>query len=451
MEDLNKSTDKNKENSEYLRAWVVSATMGYGHQRAVYPLKTIAEGNIISVGSGQPPSKAEEKLWKRVLGAYEFMSRARGIPFIGKMIFSLLDSLLRIPSYYPMRNLSNSTFQVDLLQSSIKKGLCSNMLDKIGTKNIPLVTSFYASAIAADMKGFHNVYCIICDADLNRVWVAKAPWESSIYYFAPCGKAAQRLRAYGVPDERIFITGFPLPIELLGDEKLSVLKSNLGKRLRRLDPQNIFWQRHGVNVEYFLGQENCIKNTELKLTITYAVGGAGALKEIGGKIAESLKELIQNGSVKLNLVAGTKETVRDYFVSVKRKICNDNDKINIIYSASMHEYFDLFNTALNDTDILWTKPSELSFYTALGIPVIMTPPIGSQEKFNRKWLYEIQAGIKQVNPDYTNQWLIDYWNKGILAEAAWSGFLKARKKGTFKIMEILQTGEMKQEQSPVLR
>jgi hypothetical protein len=449
--ELNKSMFENKENLDNSKAWVVSATMGYGHQRAVYPFKYIAEENIISVGSGQTSSKAEEKLWKRVLGAYEFMSRARGIPFIGKMIFSLLDSLLRIPSYYPMRNLSNSTFQVDLLQSSIKKGLCSNMLDKIGTKNIPIVTSFYASAIAADMKGFSNVYCIICDADLNRVWVAKAPWESSIYYFAPCGKAAQRLKAYGVPDERIFITGFPLPIELLGDENLSVLKSNLGKRLRRLDPQNIFWQRHGVNVEYFLGQENCIKNAESRLTITYAVGGAGALKEIGGKIAESLKEFIQNGSVKLNLVAGTKENVRDYFIPVKNKICNDDNKINVIYSTSMHEYFDLFNSALNDTDVLWTKPSELSFYTALGIPIVMTPPIGSQEKFNRKWLYEIQAGIKQVNPDYANQWLIDYWNKGILAEAAWSGFLKARKKGTFKILEILKTGEMKQEQSPVLR
>ncbi len=432
-------------------AWVISATMGYGHQRAVYPLKDIAEEDIMTVGSGQTVSKNEEKLWKRVLGAYEFMSRARGIPLIGKMIFALLDTLLHIPSYYPMRNLSNSTFQVDLLQSSIKKGLCASMLDKIGTKNLPVVTSFYASAIAADMNGFHNIYCIICDADLNRVWVAKEPWESSINYFAPCGKAAQRLKAYGVPDERIYITGFPLPVELLGDESLNILKSNLGKRLRRLDPDEKFWLRHGVSVEHFLGKENCVKNVNSRLTITYAVGGAGALKEIGGKIALSLQNEITNGSIKLNLVAGTKEIVRDYFMEVKNKIAPDNLNIEIIYSESMHDYFDRFNAALSDTDILWTKPSELSFYTALGIPIIMTPPIGSQEKFNRKWLHEIQAGIRQENPDYSNQWIIDYLKKGILAEAAWSGFLKARKLGTYKIKEILNTGKMAHENSPVMR
>ncbi len=440
-----------KTQSSGKKAWVVSATMGYGHQRAVYPLKDIAEEDILTVGSAHAATKNEEKLWKRVLGAYEFMSRARGIPFIGKSIFSLLDTFLHIPSYYPMRNLSNSTFQVDLLQSSIKKGLCSAMLDKVGTINLPIVTSFYASAIAADMNGFHSIYCIICDADLNRVWVAKEPWESSINYFAPCGKAAQRLKAYGVPDERIFITGFPLPLELLGDEKLNVLKSNLGKRLRRLDPQKQFWQRHGVSVEHFLGKENCINNNEQRLTITYAVGGAGALKEIGGKIARSLQNEINNGSVKLILVAGTKEIVRDYFVETKNKVAPGSSNIEIIYSDSMHDYFDKFNTALADTDILWTKPSELSFYTALGIPIIMTPPIGSQEKFNRKWLFEIQAGIKQVNPDYSNQWITDYLKKGILAEAAWSGFLKARKLGTYKIIEILNTGKMTQDNSPVMR
>ena len=433
------------------KAWIVSANMGYGHQRAVYPLKNIAEEEIITVGSEQAASKTEEKLWKRVLGAYEFLSRAKGIPLIGKPIFSLLETFLHIPSYYPMRNLSSSTFQVDLLQSSINKGLCASMLDKIRTKNLPLVTSFYAPAIAADMKGYHNIYCIICDADLNRVWVAKEPWESAIHYFAPCGKAAQRLRAYGVPEERIFITGFPLPIELLGDKSLSVLKANLGKRLRRLDPHDKFWLRHGRNVEYFLGEGNCRREDKSKLTITYAVGGAGALKEIGGKIAASFKQQILDDNVKLILVAGTKQIVRDYFLSEKEKITNDDSKIQIIYSESMHEYFDMFNKAFADTDILWTKPSELSFYCGLGLPIVMTPPIGSQEKFNRRWLTEIQAGIRQVNAEYSDQWILDYLNKGILAEAAWSGFLKARKLGTFKIMEILETGKMTHEQSPVLR
>lgn len=160
------------------KAWIVSADMGYGHQRAVYPLRDIAEEGIITVGSSESISKTEKKLWKRLLDAYEFFSRAKGIPIIGRPLFSMLDTLMYIPSFYPQRNLSSTTFQVNLLESTIEKGLCSGMLEKISTKILPLVTSFYAPAIAADKRGFPKIYCIICDADINRVWVAKHPWEA---------------------------------------------------------------------------------------------------------------------------------------------------------------------------------------------------------------------------------------------------------------------------------
>jgi len=433
------------------KAWVVSADMGYGHQRAVYPLRDIAEEGIITVGSSEAVSKSEQKLWKRLLNAYEFFSRAKGLPVIGPPLFSMLDSLMRIPSFYPMRNLSNSTFQVNLLESLIEKGLCKGMLDKTSTKILPLVTSFYASAIAADKNGFNRIYCIICDADINRVWVAKQPWESRIEYFAPCGKAAQRLKAYGVPEERIHLTGFPLPTELLGDENLSVLKKDLAQRLFYLDPKGKFWARHGRNVEYFLGKENCVFRNERKLTITYAVGGAGAQREIGGMIAKSLMEKLKAGEIKLNLVAGIRKDVYDYFESVKKDIDPDGNSINIIYAKSLQEYFDLFNQFLHDSDILWTKPSELSFYCALGLPIIMSPVIGSQERFNRKWLREVQAAVKQEKPEYTDQWLNDLLNRGTLAESAWDGFLKARKLGTFKIKQVLKNGFLEKQTDPVLR
>ena len=433
------------------KAWIVSADMGYGHQRAVYPLIDIAEEGIINVGSSKAVSKTEQKLWKRLLNAYEFFSRAKSIPIIGPPLFSMLDALMHIPSFYPMRNLSNTTFQVNLLESTIEKGLCKGMLEKISTKNLPLVTSFYVSAIAADKKGFNKIYCIICDADINRVWVAKDPWESRIEYFAPCGKAAQRLKAYGVPDERIHLTGFPLPTELLGDENLSVLKKDLAQRLFYLDPNRKFWARHGRNVEYFLGKDNSSFLNERKLTITYAVGGAGAQKEIGGRLAKSLKNKLRDGEVRLILVAGIKKDVREYFESIKAEIDRVGTSIEIIFSESLHQYFEMFNNALHKTDILWTKPSELSFYSALGIPIVLSPIIGSQEKFNRKWLREIQAAMKQENPDYTDQWLYDLLNRGTLAESAWDGFLKARKLGTFKIKQVLETGFLERTTDPVLR
>ena len=433
------------------KAWVVAADMGYGHQRAVYPLRQHAEGGILTVGSSGQISKSERQLWQRLLGAYEFFSRAKGIPVIGPPLFSMLDSMLKIPSFYPMRNLSTTTFQVNLLESLIEKGLCNGMLETTATKNIPIVTSFYASAIAADRKGFNRVYCIICDADINRVWVAKNPWESRVEYFAPCGKAAHRLRAYGVPEERIHLTGFPLPMELLGDESLSVLKRDLGQRLGYLDPLGKFRARHGRNVEFFLGKENCVFKNERVLTIAFAVGGAGAQKEIGRRIALSLKKKLLAGEVRLILVAGIRKEVKDYFDAVKADVDPAGDGIRILHADSLHAYFDLFNTALHEIDILWTKPSELSFYCALGLPIVVCPTIGSQENFNKKWLREVRAGVKQENPDYTDQWLFDSLHRGTLAESAWDGFLKSRKLGSFNVGKVLDHGYLERSTDPVMR
>ena len=106
---------------------------------------------------------------------------------------------------------------------------------------------------------------------------------------------------------------------------------------------------------------------------------------------------------------------------------------------------------LRETDIIWSKPSEFSFFVGLGIPYIIAPTIGSQEEYNRRWLLEIQAGIDQEDPRYAHQWLIDLLNEGRLAEAAWDGFLKARKFGTYKALEVLETGTMSRESSPLKR
>lgn len=430
------------------KAWVVSADMGYGHQRAVFPLKEIAEEGLITVGKNDNSSEREKKQWTRLLNVYESFSRARGIPVIGKPIFAMLDTLMHIPSFYPIRNLSHSTYQVDLLENNIKNGICTGMLEKISAKQLPLITSFYAPAIAADMKGYEPTYCIICDADINRVWVAKQPWDSRINYFAPCGKAAQRLKSYGVPEERIFLTGFPLPLDLLGN-KFSTLKHDLARRLYNLDPQNRFWTMHGKNVQHFLGKKNCHFTHERNLTITYAVGGAGAQKEIGAGIVHSLRNRLMRNEVRINLVAGIRPEVRNYFEQVRKDYSPEN--ITVIHGETLHEYFQQFNTAMRTTDILWTKPSELSFYAGLGIPIIMTPTIGSQERFNRQWLFEIHAGMKQEDPDFTEQWLFDLIDNGTIADMAWSGFLKARKLGTEKILEVLRTGTMTRSNSPLER
>jgi hypothetical protein len=101
------------------------------------------------------------------------------------------------------------------------------------------------------------------------------------------------------------------------------------------------------------------------------------------------------------------------------------------------EYFKTFNEALRETDVLWTKPSELSFYAGLGIPIIMAPTIGSQEDFNKKWLLHTGAGVCQENPRYAEQWFYDSLNSGDLAEVAMQGFMEIEKMGAYNIEKII--------------
>ena len=255
----------------------------------------------------------------------------------------------------------------------------------------------------------------------------------------------------GVPEERIFLTGFPLPLELLGDLELGILKHDLGQRLHFLDPNGRFRVMHGKSVEHFLGPEQSEWRKERVLTISYAVGGAGAQVGMGVRLARGLAKRIRDGTIRLNLIAGTRPEVRKHFLEAKSEIAPDTDGIRVLHSDSVQEYFGLFNAAMHETDILWTKPSELSFFCGLGIPIVMTPTIGSHEKFNRQWLHEMQAGVRQENLEYVDQWLFEWLRNGRLAEAAWSGFLKARKLGTYKILEVLRTGRMGRNDSPLHR
>jgi hypothetical protein len=425
-----------------MKAWIVTVDMGLGHQRAVYPLAGLAEGGLITLGSQADglPRDREVRLWRRLQGTYERVSRLLAVPLIGKPLFGLMDTLMEIPPYYPRRDLSRSTFQVRLMRSFVDRGICQSMLETVVRKPLPLITSYPAPAIAADAAGLDPVYCIVCDAEISRAWVAADPAASRIHYLAPCERAVKRLESYGVPAERITLTGFPFPEEATGGRDLGRLKSDLAVRLGRLDPAGRFrplWGRQVADRLGLTGEGGAPGGRERPLSLTFAVGGAGAQREIGRALACGLKRLIGDGRVRLNLVAGVRDEVRDYFERVKAEAAPENGNLRIVYCPDKAEYFRAFSSLLRETDILWTKPSELSFYCGLGLPVIMAPTIGCQETYNRRWLLEVQAGIDQETPEYAAEWLADLLASGRLAEAAWNGYLHVRKTGTFAIQDML--------------
>lgn len=285
-----------------------------------------------------------------------------------------------------------------------------------------------------------EIYLVVADADVSRAWAPLKPSHSKIKYLVPTKRVYERIQLYGVKKENIYLTGFPLPHENVGGADLKTLKKDLGKRLVNLDPNNQYIPKYRRTLVRHLGKNNIPKSVRRPLTIMFAVGGAGAQREVGIGITRSLQQYIKNGSVKLILVAGVHDDVRSYFEEEISKLTMHSclgKCIQILYSPDKAGYFEQFNQALRNTDVLWTKPSELSFYCALGIPIIMSDPLGSQEKFNRKWLRAIGAGIVQEKTTYTDEWLFDWLESGWLAEAAMQGFLEAPKYGTYNIQKII--------------
>ncbi len=423
------------------KAWVVTVDMGYGHQRASYPLSVFSEGEIISANSYKGIPDADRVIWENSRSFYEFISRFKNVPFLGERAFDLYDKFQAIPQFYPKRDLSKGNIQLKEIYSLFeKKNWGKHLIDKLAKKKIPLVTTFFVTAMMAEYFKYPGpIFCVICDTDISRTWVPLKPRESRIHYFAPNKRVVDRLKLYGVSEERIFLTGFPLPLENLGDN-LKLLKQDVGKRLINLDPEKVYISQYRKTINTQLGIKNLKMTPTRPLTITFAVGGAGAQRELGATILGSLRQDIEDGKIRFNLVAGVNGDVNHYFKDVIHdlKLSGRSKKnVSIIFHPDKDGYFKEFNKVLRTTDILWTKPSELSFYCALGLPIVIAPPIGSQEIFNQKWLQAIGSGMNQDNPKYTAEWLNDWLNSGWLAEAAMQGFLEAPKYGTFNIEKLV--------------
>jgi len=458
-----------EEKQKNQKAWVVAVDMGYGHQRTAFPLKHLApQGKVINANSYQGIPEKDRKIWESSRKFYEFISNFKRIPLIGEAAFSIFNEFQKISPFYPKRDLSKPTFSLKKIYSLIEKGWGKDLIEKLKQKRLPLISTFFIPAFMAEVHGYQGeIFCVVCDADISRAWAPLNPQKSKIKYFAPTPRVAERLKLYGVKKENIFLTGYPLPKENIGSLNSEIAKSDLAYRILNLDPKSQYRYRYKVLIEKYLGSLPTYPNHPL--TIMFAVGGAGAQKEIGIKIVKSLATRIKNREIKVILVAGIKEEVKDYFLKhienlglkktqppsnnsqtyqrdktkeakISEILPHKGGEVEIIFEKDIQSYFKKFNEALRTTDILWTKPSELSFYTALGLPIIIAPSIGSQEDFNREWLLKLGSAVPQENPKYTNQWLFDYLKSGWFAEAAMQGFVEGQRLGTFNIEKIICSG-----------
>jgi hypothetical protein len=417
---------------------LVSVEMGYGHLRAALPLADAFSAPMLHADEAPLADEDEHRLWETVRRIQELLSKPSR--FLVGEPRKLMDRVTSIPPLYARRDLSRPNLGVHVLDWLVTRGLGRGLVDTLRRTGSPLLTTFYAPAIIADRAGHDRIYCVATDADLNRVWAPKKGAHSRIHYFAPSTRVVRRLETYGVRPEQITLTGFPLPLELTGGGDLAVLREQLARRLVRLDPKGVFQELHGDDVTRALGP---LPEDERGAPprLMFAVGGAGAQAELAFDFLPSLRDALVAGNLELWLVAGVRPEVAHTFERAVEKAgleaCLDRS-VHLLYETRFDAYYRAMNHALAETDILWTKPSELSFYGALGLPIVISKPVGAHERFNRRWLREHGVGLKQQSAAHADSWLTEWLEDGVLAGAAWAGFSRLPKTGTHKIAAHLR-------------
>jgi hypothetical protein len=177
--------------------------------------------------------------------------------------------------------------------------------------------------------------------------------------------------------------------------------------------------------------------------ITFAVGGAGSQVEVVEAFLPGLAPAIREGRWRLALVAGVRREIAERLAAALARHglggCPP-EAVEILCEDRHEEYFAAFNRLLARTDVLWSKPSEITFFGALGLALVLSRPVGVHESYNRRWAREHGAGLKQRDPRFAHQWLRESLEDGVLAGAAWSGYMRLPKFGLQRIMLLVGNG-----------
>ena len=412
---------------------VTAPSMGYGHQRAA---RSVAEAlGVVPLQSDEPPlaSPGDRKTWNRIRVFYERASRLSTRRGIGAPATAFLEWITAIARLHPERDLSAPTRSAHTMERLAAQGFGRDMVKVLEADDAALVSTFYAEAITADRSGRDHVYCVVTDSDVNRVWAPMRGDRSRVHYFAPTRRVVRRLRAYGVRAENVTFTGFPLPPSLVGNGDEGPLLRNLSARLARLDPNGHLRDRLQAKARGHLLPAPREAEARPPL-IVFAIGGAGAQTDLARDLLRGLRDVVAADRLRLVLVAGTRREV-----AVRMRAFADDvglaDRVPILVERDFDSYYRAFNELLAEADVLWTKPGELVFYAGLGLPLVLSPPVGVQERANTRWLLDRGAAVAQRDPRHAGSWLLELIEDGVLAGAAFSGHLRLPYDGSRKIAD----------------
>lgn len=407
---------------------VAAIDMGYGHLRPAAALADYLGTQVLQIDHPPLGNETDRRFWESARELYEPLTRFSQLPAVGGPLRALLNTITAIPDAWPVRDLSGPTQATKWLLRAAREGAGKHLAEFLRESGEPLVTTYFAAAILAELHGASRLHCLVTDSDVNRVWAPPSPSTSRIVYFAPSERVVRRLQSYGVQPSRIHFTGYPLPDELVGHDK-AALKKNLAARLSRLRVSGAV----KAAAEAELGP---LPPPDGPPLVVFAVGGAGAQVPLARKLVRGLREKIEKNFFSLSLVAGRRhevaEALRDALVQ------NDlGTQVEVLEDPDVFAYIRRLDALLARADALWSKPSEMTFFAGLGLPFISAPPVGVHESWNLRWASDRGAALPQHDPGHAGDWLQEWLEDGVLAGAAWSGYQRLPQLGLYRIAEEL--------------
>jgi hypothetical protein len=376
---------------------VAAIDMGYGHLRPAAALADHLGTQVLEMDRPPLGHDRDRAFWNPVRSLYEPLTRLSQIPAIGLPLRPILNTITSIPPLWPSRDLSGPTQGTRMMKKAAEIGVGRKLAEHLRETSAPLLSTFYAAPILAELHGAERLHCVITDSDVNRIWAPPESKETRITYYAPTDPARRRIASYGVPLSRIRVTGFPLPGELVGPDR-AALKRNFRARMERIS-------RKGRPP-----------------LVVFAVGGAGAQVPLAKSVIRGLTKQILEGNLRLAMVAGRRADVAAALRSAfAAQDLTGHPGAELLYESDIYVYFRRFNELLARADVLWSKPSELTFFSALGLPFIAAPPVGAHETYNLRWATDRGAALPQHDPAVAGDWLLEWLEDGVLASAAEAG------------------------------
>jgi len=315
-----------------MKILIVHATAGAGHSKAAEAIfngiKEHTAHDVRCVDILEHTSPFYKKLYPQVYTV--LISR---FSWMWGFFFWLADIPFLLPLIQRIRRLFNG-----LSARAFHVFLEKENFDYIFTTHF--FSNEIVSALKEQKKIISKLICVITDYDVHSIWLAK----NVDRYAVACTYTEEKLKSFGVPPEKISVTGIPIDEKFLAQPDRASLRIRLG-----LDPA--------------------------RFTVLIATGsfGMGPIEEILGYLQ----------GIQTAVICGRNQKLADKIAS------KNNSNVKACgFVNNMYEY-------MMASDVLITKPGGLSISEALttGLPLIFFSAIPGQETNNVKVLKTFGVGI----------------------------------------------------------